>query len=151
MYVRYIYKRLTTMWIFFTIHFWWGFHKLRYLFTRTRLSRQLPICLVYMPMRIWIHLFSDCVCLFFFYFVASVVWLHCFWNIFLLLWCICFRIAIAYRFHIRCLNIHMAFVHGDGIGFTIFSITMYNCSGQKFLDSQTWVYSFHICGYVYFL
>ncbi len=88
---------------------------------------------------------------FFFYFVASVFQLNCFWNIFLLLWRICFQIAFAYRFHIRGLNIHMASIHGDGIGFTFFLLLYTKCSGQEFLDSQAWVYSFHICGCVCFL
>jgi hypothetical protein len=59
---------------------------------------------------ILLHLFSDC---------------NCFWNIFLLLWCICFHIAIAHRFHISGFNIHMASIHGDRIGFTFFSIIIY--------------------------
>jgi hypothetical protein len=38
---------------------------------------------------------------------------------------ICFQIAIAYRFHIRGLNMHMASIHGDGIGLQFFSIVIY--------------------------
>ncbi len=121
-------------------------------FARTRLSRQLPVCLVYMPMRMLEHVFSVYVCLSsIFYFVASVFWLHCLWSIFLLLWCICFQIANAHRFYIRGLNIHMAFIHGDGIGFTNILLLYTKCSGQEFLDSQAWVYSFYICGCVCFV
>ncbi len=104
-------------------------------FAITRLLRQLLICLVYMPMRIF----------------ASFFWLHWLWNIFLLLWCICFHIAIAYRFHMRDLNMHMASIHGDGIGLQfIFLLLCTKCSGQEFLDSQALIYSFHICGCVCF-
>ncbi len=88
---------------------------------------------------------------FFFYFVASVFWLHCFWKIFLLLRRICFQIAIAYRFHMRGLNIHIASIHGDGIGLQFFLLLYTKCSGEEFLDSLMWVYSFHICGCVCFL
>ncbi len=87
---------------------------------------------------------------FFFYFVASVIWLHCFCGIFLLLWCICFHINFAHRFHIRGLNIHMASIHGNGIGLQFFLLLYTKCSGQEFLDNQTWVYSLHICGCVSF-
>jgi hypothetical protein len=40
----------------------------------------------------------------------------------------------------------MASIHGEGIGCTNFLYT--KCSGQEFLDSQTWAYLFHICGCV---
>ncbi len=97
-------------------------------FAITRLSRQLPICLVYMPMRILIHLFSDSICL-----SASVFWLNCYEVFFNNFWCICFHISIAYRF---C----MASIHGEGIGFQFFLLLHTKCSGQEFLDSQVWVY-----------
>ncbi len=50
---------------------------------RTSLSRQLPIFLVNMPMRILVNLFSDSICL---------------WNIFLLFWCICLLIALSMKY-----------------------------------------------------
>ncbi len=100
----------------------------------TRLLRQLPICLVCMPMRIS-HLSFDCIVseIFFFYYGASVF------------------SAMAHRFHIRGLNILMASIHGDGIGLHFFLLLCTKCPGQEFLDSQMWVYFFHICGIVCFL
>ncbi len=73
---------------------------------------------------------------FFFYFLALVFWLHCSWNIFCLLWCICFQIAIGYRFHIRGLNIHMASIHGDGIGLTFFYYCIQNVLVKNFLMAR---------------
>ncbi len=106
-------------------------------FSRIRLQRQLPICLVCMPMRILVHWFSDSICLWsiFLLFCCICLLVALFLKYFLLLWCICFQIAIAYRFHIRGLNIHMASIHGDGIGFRLFSIIIY----KKFRSRISWL------------
>ena len=75
-------------------------------FARTRLLRQLPICLVYMLMRILIHLYSSCLLIkyFSFYFVASIFWL-----------------------------LHLSF---DCIVAEIVSFLSSKISGQEFPDSQ---------------
>ncbi len=84
-------------------------------FVITRLSRQLPICLVCMPMHIWYICFQVVFLykLFFLYFNAPVFWLHCCEVFFNAFWCIWFQVAIAYRFL-------MASIYGEGIGFTHF-------------------------------
>ncbi len=72
--------------------------------------------------------------IFFFYFDASVFWCHCLWSI--IFWCICFQTAFVFRFHIRDFNIHMASIHGEGIGFAIFLLLYTKCSGQDFLIAR---------------
>ncbi len=120
-------------------------------FARTRLSRQLPVCLVYMPMSILVHLFPYSICLWSiflsFWYIYLLIELFMKYYFFILVHL--FSDAIAYRFHVRGLNIHMASIHEDGIGVPMFLLLCTKCSGQKFLANQAWVYFFHIFGCVW--
>ncbi len=117
---------------FFTVFFDKVYINWGICFARTRLSRQLPICLVCM-LYAYVHfgtsVFRQYLLIKYFSFILMHLSFDCIdYEVFF--FCICSQIAIACRFHVRGLNIHMASIHGDRIGFTIFLLLYTKFSGQ---------------------
>ncbi len=139
---------------FFTISFWWGFHKLRFLFfLRIRLSRRFAYLFV---MYAYAH-FGTSVCRLHLLIKYFFMLMHLF---FIALFMKYFSFILVHLFSdCNCLQIsYKRFEHTYGFypcrrnWFYKFSHLLYKkCSGQEFLDSQTWVCFLHNCGCACFL